>query len=502
MKKYLVLIGAAALVMGLASPSMAQYTGTTAFKSYGHVEVETVWAQSMITFNKDAGDNRRQIAERFRYYLEYGDVKTVRAIIGIEANSQQFGEPGAPMSNSGGVYGIANPGTTGQPSLANRNKMGAYQTDQASLLVHRAYLEFTIPTTPISMRTGLFNEMVGGYLGRYWLFNDVPGIELTANFAPHSIKLFYIKENKQNIFTDNDNDMYGAAYNLKQKNFNIEAFFGYRNDLRTQTETWGFTALDPATGAPVTPTGQTVYWAPTQTITPRTYAVKPWWLGANVPIMFGNWKIEPTLIYMGGQARDPYAGAPATITKQDFDAYLGDLQVSYRLGPGLAFLVEGFYTSGTDRNKTDKANQYQWPTNSEGRNVFGNGWSVFYYCNTELTYYGFKQLDPGGTAYARANAEFNPLAWLNLNVNYLYIWSTNKDTNGTIVGARTDQTKADIGQEINLIAKLKIYQNFIYAMGFGYFIPGSIYENSPLNPTPGKSADQAWNILTNLKYVF
>ena len=509
MKKYLVWIGAAVLVMGLVSPSMAQYTGTGAFKSYGHVEVETVWAQNLKTFNKDAGDNRRQVAERFRYYLEYGDVKTVRAIIGIEANAQQFGEPPAATANfnagdPGGNF-ITNPGTIGQPGLANRNKMGAYQTDQASLLVHRAYLEFTIPNTPISMRAGLFNQMAGGYLGRFWLFNDIPGIDVVANFAPHTIKLFWHKENKQNLFTDNDNDMYGAVYRLSQKQFNIEAFFGYRHDNRTQTEAWAFVPATTPTGGSVTPTttaltGGTTQWIPQQTITARTYAVKPWWLGANVPMMFGNFKVDPTLIYMGGKAQDPYGGS--TAASVDFDAWLADLQVSYRLGPGLAFLGEFFYTTGTDANKRDKANQYQWASASEGRNVFGNGWSVFYYGNTELTYYGYKQLDPGGTAYARANAEFNPFAWLNLNVNYLYIWSTNKDTNGTIVGARTDQTKTDIGQEINLIGKIKIYENFIYAVGFGYFIPGAIFDNSTLNPGPDRSAQQAWNLLTNLKYSY
>jgi len=37
MKKYLVWIGAAVLVVALASPSMAQ------FKSWGHLEIESYW---------------------------------------------------------------------------------------------------------------------------------------------------------------------------------------------------------------------------------------------------------------------------------------------------------------------------------------------------------------------------------------------------------------------------------------------------------------------------
>jgi hypothetical protein len=71
--------------------------------------------------------------------------------------------------------------------------------------------------------------------------------------------------------------------------------------------------------------------------------------------------------------------------------------------------------------------------------------------------------------------------------------------------------KSDVGQELNLIGKIKIYENFIYAIGFGYFFPGSVYDNNqynnsttipPASQLAGKTADPAWNLLTNLKYSF
>ncbi|MCX5916207.1 MAG: hypothetical protein NTX30_05890, partial [Deltaproteobacteria bacterium] len=61
--------------------------------------------------------------------------------------------------------------------------------------------------------------------------------------------------------------------------------------------------------------------------------------------------------------------------------------------------------------------------------------------------------------------------------------------------------KDTVGQELNLIATLKIYQNCTYMIGFGYFFPGDVYKGSVMGQTnaPG---DNAWNLMTNLKYAF
>ena len=56
MKKYLVLIGAAILVMALASPSMAQ------FKSWGHMEIQTIWEKNP-DFNNGQGLGERGHSE-------------------------------------------------------------------------------------------------------------------------------------------------------------------------------------------------------------------------------------------------------------------------------------------------------------------------------------------------------------------------------------------------------------------------------------------------------
>jgi hypothetical protein len=98
-------------------------------------------------------------------------------------------------------------------------------------------------------------------------------------------------------------------------------------------------------------------------------------------------------------------------------------------------------------------------------------------------------------------------------VNYLYIGDTSKGSlavqsatgvaNNTPYLSRVDADKDNVGQEINLIATLKIYNNLTYMMGFGYFITGDLFEGSiPGGRLANSPGDNAWNILTNLKYAF
>jgi hypothetical protein len=504
MKKYLIWIGAAILVMALASPSMAQ------FKSWGHLEVFSYWEVNK-SFNKDLNDaNYQGIGMRYRFNLGYGDPKTVMAVLGFEANSRGFGEnpeAGARIYGSGptaaGTSASTQPiaGQASAISSAGAGATGAWGTDVIGLQVRHAYLDFTIPNTPLTMQIGMQAQSIGGFLGRFFMLKDVPAFVLNGNFAPHTISAFWWKGVKSNYYMDNDLDYYGVRYQLKQQVFNIEAWGVYGNDRRTVTDAWSFTRT-AGTAA------NSFFYTPTETLTPRPYEQKPWWLGANVPITFGNWKFEPTFIYLGGKAIDsPAAGSG--LTGRDFSAYLGDLMVSYRLGPGLKFLFEGFYASGNDGQKnpalttpgaTDTVTAWQTPSpspdGSENRNVFGQFWSVFYFYNTDFGYYSGHQLSPSGHMFARGNVEFNPLAWLNLNFNYLYIQNSANKYVAHISGNGGNVDKNFIGQELNVIAKIALYKDFVYTIGYGYFFPGDVFD------TPTKTADQAWNLLTNLKYAF
>lgn len=488
MKKYLVIFAAAFLIIALASPSFAQ------FKSWGHLEVLTIWQKNATWFNDDKSDNRRHMAERFRFYLQYGDPKTVRAVLGFEADASQFGEPSQATITTTLPAGSAM--ATG-PSTASRNKIGALNADQAGLEIKHAYMDVVIPNTPITLTTGIFGVGVGGHLGRYFLSSDVPGVRLTGAFAPHTIEALWYKQFKENAYTDNDTDMYLLRYLLSQKQFRVEAWVAYELDRRTAAEAWSWQIAAS--------TATTTDYYLRKTMTSRNFDAKRWWIGAHVPIMaVKNLTITPTFIYQFGQARDYWT----TGTNVDINAWLANLEVSYKVLPELTLTLQGYYSTGGDTGKTDELNLYSVPNGSESINVFGNGWSVFYFQNTELTYYGHKREAFGGFWLGRLTATYSPTKWLELQGSYIYIGDTSKGSLGSsaatgatnnTVGARTDSKNEDyVGSELNLIATIKIYDNIRYKLGFGYFMPGGVYDKL----TAVTKTDNAWNFLTNLNFAF
>jgi len=224
MKKYVVLFGAAILVMALASPSMAQ------FKSWGHIEVMTVW-ENKADFNTgmpwtyDASTRSpgrdvtwKQIAERYRFYLQYGDAKTVRAVLGFEADSQDFGElagSGTAGNNSSSING----GTAAYN--IGSNHIGVYRSDQVQLEVKHAYVDFTIPNTPVSLSVGVMYMEVGG---RMFMNNDAAGAIATANFAPHRIRGVWWRQNDNNRNTYGVNDTYALTWDMTQPLFSLAAW--------------------------------------------------------------------------------------------------------------------------------------------------------------------------------------------------------------------------------------------------------------------------------------
>jgi hypothetical protein len=291
---------------------------------------------------------------------------------------------------------------------------------------------------------------------------------------------------------------------MAQPAANVEAFFIYNRDRRTETETWTLAGTAGAAGV----TNYTL----TQTLTPRDYDAMPWWLGASTSFTFANFTLEPTAIYQGGDARKYFRNNPPTGDVK-FSSYLLDLILKYQIGPGLSVAVEGFYASGGDTDKTDEMNLYTFTPGSESGWGFGNEKSVFYFGNGDFQYYGYRQNTVGGHWFGRANVEYSPLAWLRLQANYLYIGDTAKGslaaqartgaTNNAPYLSRLDKDSDDIGQEINLIATLKIYPNLTYMIGFGYFLTGDAFKGTIAGARLADNpADNAWNLLTNLKYAF
>jgi hypothetical protein len=476
MKKYLVLIGAAVLVLALASPSMAQ------FKSWGHLEVQTMWVEKpdlntgattpsvggiITTFartsttsgrtdNKEGNNlNYKQIFERFRFFLQYGDPKTVRAVMGFEADSFNWGESPfsvAEQTADGGGY---------PPPSGGFGRMGVSNTDQVQLKIMWAFLEFVVPNTPVSARIGLQNFAIGDLLFQNM---DCPGVTLTADFAPHKVQGYWWRRGDDRTLTYNVNDTYGAQWSMAQQLFNIYLYGFYTNNLYPQ--------------------GGTIS------------SDHPWWIGLGGGFRPGNWDLSAQFVYNGG-TQDLVAGDDL-----DYAGYALQAMAKYRVGPGLAVGAELMYTSGGDADDTTEIGRYTLPGFSENWWGMGAGRSVFYYFNWDFNYVTGRQLNFTGSAFGRLNVEYNPVPWVNLNFNWLYLVDTISGTGDGVKivnspeGARQDTDKDSIGNELSVIAKIKIYEPLYYNIGFGYFLPGDVFN------TPTRSADNGWALNSKLIYAF
>jgi hypothetical protein len=507
MKKYLVLMGAAALVLALVSPSMAQ------FKSWGHLEVQTVWvtkpdfnnggatplntqllmaSQSPSQGNPPAGSDLtvKQVFERFRFYLQYGDPKTVRAVLGFEADSYNFGEaPFSPAQISNGAgytYGY-------NAAAGGFGRMGVVGTDQIQLKIMHAFLEFVIPTTPVKIGVGLMPFNIGGVL---FLSKDVPGMTVTADFAPHKVELFWYRERDASTLSYGVDDVYGVRYSMTQKLYNVELYGFYKNDLT------GNAGVNDTSAGSTNPSTLDSY-----------YNDHPWWIGIGAGYRPGNWDLSGQWIYNGGK-RDNNGVLP----DQDYNAWQGILTARYRIGPGLSAAIEGFYSTGNDTSDLTKIKRFTMPISTKWGNPdevlwgIGADRSVFYFFNWDLNYVSGHTLDYTGEYFGRLNVEYNPLAWVNLNFNWLYIGDTSSGNQATYTyngktvtlypnspnGARTDVHKDYVGQELDVIAKIKIYEPLYYNIGFGYFWPGDVFNNV----NGYASADNGWALNTKLIYVF
>ncbi len=461
MKKYLVWIGAMILVMALTSPALAQdwakqFTATSLFQ---------IWsvAVNKQDFKMNAADQditTKGISSRINFYLNWGDPKYVRGVIGFEADSTNWGEPA--WSNTSTT---TDPNYSGSANPSGR--MGVRNTDQPQLEIKHAYLDFTVPNTPVSVAVGIQGFAYGG---RLFQSQDAPGMKVTAAFAPHQIQAVWWREN-EGYTTDTAtlsrqsyhvNDYYGLEYKLSQKEFNVYAYGFYQNNLSN-----------------------------------ATYDENGYLIGVGGGFRPGNLNLSGQLVYLTGK-RDYVTG-----TDVDVSAYAAELLAQYTIGPGLSVAAEGFYATGNDADNATKKKQYFMPAGSEAYSNFGLGRTVFFWMNfSEFGNQHQKQNDFGGMYYGRLNGQYSPLPWLNLSANYLYIGDTSKGTaNGVKVvnsptGARKDKDCDFIGHEINLITTLKIYQNFTYNIGLGYFLPGDVYDSAT------KSADNAWAVNTGMQLAF
>jgi len=363
--------------------------------------------------------------------------------------------------------------------------------------------------------------------GRMFMNNDAAGAIATANFAPHRIRGIWWRQNDNNRNTYGVNDTYALTWDMTQPLFSLAAWGAYKNDLYTgQIGTTTFPASTVVTPATAT-SGQVTTQVTTTVLTAplNKYDDHPWFIGAGGGYRPGNWSFSADAIYNGGKRKFTQAtvsGNAAIAPVQgdsNYNAYSAEAAASYRIGPGLLAGLEGFYGSGQNYDKPDKITQFQMPTSSETTSNFGNDRTVFMWMNAaQMGYYHNRQTAYEGFWYARANVEYSPLTWVRMNLNFLYIGDTSSGTPGlgispftriygtklvnTPTGARQDVDKSIVGQELNLITTLRIYQNFDFNIGIYGFWPTNMFDRVDSTGNVIQSAQFSYGLNTKLVYAF
>jgi hypothetical protein len=279
--------------------------------------------------------------------------------------------------------------------------------------------------------------------------------------------------------------MYGLQYQVSQKLFNVYGYGFYKNGLAGLTNT-------------------------NAVVTNANIMDHPWWLGLGGGYRPGNFDFSGQFIYVGGKQESKVAG----VSDRDYSGWVGELLAAYRIGPGLKVALEGYYATGNDADDPNKIKAWTYPTGTEAVNAMGNDRSIFFFINNDfITYSGYQRF-PTSLWYGRANAEYNPFAWLNLNFNYLYLGDNAKGTPSPVsvttgrkaingqTNAQTYKDEGYVGSELNAIAKIKMYQSLYYNIGFGYFFPGPVFDLYNTAGNKVRSPDNAWSLLTCLRYFF
>jgi hypothetical protein len=87
---------------------------------------------------------------------------------------------------------------------------GGLGTNEANILTNQLFVEFKVPTVPVTARVGLQNYTLGHSV---ILDDEAGGVNLNVAVDPLDVNLFTFKRNEGDFDTYDDTDYYGATFN-------------------------------------------------------------------------------------------------------------------------------------------------------------------------------------------------------------------------------------------------------------------------------------------------
>ncbi len=435
----------------------------------------------------------------------------------------------------GGFAGATAVGTAGG-RITDRNNMGFWTADRASVEVKNAYVTVGLPyigiPAPMTVNVGI--QPLGV---RPWVFQytDGAGITGAVKLDPVTINPFWGKAVEGKNFTADDSDEYGLHVNAKVGtftvggygvNFNMKTYPLNRNTININPEGAGF----------------------------NSFTADMWWWGAYADGKLGPLDLQWDFVYDKGKVktRDTNFLSAAFPGGADQDVkysgWISRAKINYPWEK-FNFGAAGMYATGADLQKTSdtglpgsevsaygpgshvyshKVGSYVVPPGAE--NPGGNDDLIVFghFIGAESSPFGFTPgvgLYPnnlhrgpyGGTWFAKLFAGYKATPWYKISLEGLYIGDTTKHGNtygdAVIPGTNVRRDDNRVGWELNLINEINIYKNLKWDIGFGYLWAGPALDQAVRSAANSgtlgsstlgfnKSPDNPWALLTKFRYTF
>ncbi|MCL1925570.1 MAG: hypothetical protein FWF95_00340 [Syntrophorhabdaceae bacterium] len=317
MRKGLVLVLAAVLVVAFAAPAMADLKVTGFYRAKAmYSNFFNMSSASPVQRKHD--DSSAYTEQRMRIKFDMG-TEVARAILHLESD-MNWGQTGNAGSSNAG---------------AGRNSGGALSADAVQLETKEAYVWFRVPDTSFTSTVGM--QMVSDHYAGIFANNArMTSIFVNGQFEPVKVTLGWGKLFENNPSRTDDVDMYlASAQFAPSKDMNVGVNFYYLNDQSGRAQGGSFNGSPWSIGA-----------NQGMGIGLNHRKVNLYMPGVNFAMNAGSAKISAFGFYQFGRASSLSDG----LDSFDVRAWALDLRGDLKVGPGNIF-VEGFYLSGDDQSK-------------------------------------------------------------------------------------------------------------------------------------------------------
>jgi len=489
MRKGLIVLLAAALVVAFALPAMADLIPTNIkvngfYRSKAYVSnffdvggYPSLRTGAVVDGETDGEQTNAFVEQRFRVRFAFG-TENVQAVWYLESDM---------------VWGDS--AGSAAPGAATRNAGGALGADKVQTETKNVYVWFKVPDTSLQFKVGLQGQS-DDYAGIIYGGADMAGIFMEGKYEPVKYKFGLAKLYENQVQMANDSTLYYGAVDLtpiKPMVLGVQLYYLQDDSAKGN----GTLPGSPGTGQPDT------YWVAETGNLFANYAgtSRVFMPGFNIAYKLGNSTISGFFMYQWGKFEATDSANPDI----DIRAYMADLRWDAKLGPG-NFFVEGLYMSGGD-NPTDK---YEAPItlatheNSPGGNSSYTRMNMYMMLASPDTINvsqclvgcsgGAMGSDPGmggrGITAVALGYKQKVTEKITGQANAGYLAATQR--------LSTDYGTSDtMGYEINARVDYNIYKGLDVGGVGSYVFLGDFFKNSQ-----GDSAKDPWTLYARINYSY